>query len=196
MPPYVRWTCSHRTFVHPGSTCPVHSKWCMLWIRARPPPHRLLGCNFGNSLRVNFAIHARNHYALLTLYHPLGNRRDYIVNVCPAHSTMWSTWWHIVAETPFHSTRKIDATKPADACEQSKRWTKSKIATFRLFRTCERPTECAAHCPKRYPEAVDSVAYLGRVRARPPSQMPLSMWPWTHNLHEEKKIQMNWWMNM
>lgn len=79
------------------------------------------------------------------------------------------------------------AAELVDACEQSERWTKSKIATFPLFRTCERPTECAVHCPEICPVGVDSVAYLEHVRAPPPSRRLLSMWPETRNLHEEKR---------
>lgn len=79
------------------------------------------------------------------------------------------------------------AAKLDDACEQSERWTKSKIATFPLFRTYGRPTECVVHCPEICPVGVDSVAYLERARAPPPSRRLLSMWPEMHSLHENRQ---------
>lgn len=60
--------------------------------------------------------------------------------------------------------RKIGATKPFDDDVVPERTPKCKTAVYRLSRTYERPMECAAHCPERYPAVADSVSCLVPVK--------------------------------
>lgn len=112
---------------------------------------------------------------IVTLVHTLNHRRCNhlvgIANVFQARSTMLSALLRIAARIPFQIKQRNDAIEQTDACARSTHMSKSRITMCQLFRTCEMPTEYAAHYLKIYRATVDSVSYPAHVHVPPPLRM-------------------------